>query len=97
MRFNQIAQALTLDKGQLSRSVTAMAERGWITPDADPGDQRTFLLDLTGAGAALNTRLLARARTRNKNVVSALSAGELAMFFALLDKLQPHMARGAAA
>lgn len=95
VRFNQIAQALALDKGQLSRTVTVMAERGWITRDADPGDQRTFLLDLTEAGAALNARLLARARARNENVVSALSQQELGTLFALLDKLQPHMARRA--
>ncbi len=95
VRFNRLAEAMHLDKGQLSRTVTTMAERGWLSRGPDPEDQRTVLLDLTETGAALNARLLARARERNENVVSALSQEELGTLFALLDKLQPHMARRA--
>ena len=95
VRFHRIASLLMLDKGQLSRVVSALEERGLVFRSADPDDQRTLRLDLTEAGEALHFRILPRARERNEYVVAALSEEELQTLFALLDKLQPHMIRRA--
>lgn len=91
VRFGEVARALLVDKGQLSRLVRQLSERGLIAAEPDPADQRLLLLATTPAGQALHDRVLRRALERNELVVSALSAEESAQLFRLLDKLQPFM------
>ena len=91
VRFLVVAQNLLVDKGQLSRLVRSLGERGLIETEPDPNDQRTIRLRTTGKGGKLASRVLARAFERNELVVSALEPSEIATLFALLDKLQPFM------
>jgi DNA-binding MarR family transcriptional regulator len=91
VRFGEVARALLVDKGQLSRLVKQLGERGLVAAEPDGRDQRMVLLSLTAAGWALHARILPVALERNELVVSALSAGETAQLVRLLDKLQPFM------
>lgn len=91
IRFAEVARSLLIDKGQLSRLVNALAQRGLILAATDAEDLRTIRLGTTEEGRILHERVLARAFERNHLVVSALSQDELTTLFTLLDKLQPHM------
>ena len=91
VRFGAIARALLVDKGQLSRLVKQLVERGLIASGADLADQRNVLLSLTDKGRALHDEVLAVALARNDLVLAALSSKEADMLFSLLDKLQPFM------
>jgi DNA-binding MarR family transcriptional regulator len=90
-QFRDIARALLMDKGQLSRLIKTLVTRKLIRSEPDRSDQRTIRLRLTAAGERLHTRVLARALERNGRVMSALHPDEAQTLFALLDKLQPFM------
>ncbi len=96
VRFFEVARALLIDKGQLSRVVNVLAKKGLVEAEPDPDDQRTIRLRTTGEGADVHRRILARAFERNQLVVAALTPGELETLFSLLDKLQPMMSHRAA-
>lgn len=89
VRFLTVADTLLVDKGQLSRLVKSLGERGLIDTETDPDDLRTIRLCVTEDGRAVHGRVLARALERNERFISALEPEELATLFALLDKLQP--------
>jgi DNA-binding MarR family transcriptional regulator len=89
VRFLKVAETLLVDKGQLSRLMKSLSERGLIDTEADPDDLRTIRLRVTEEGRAVHGRVLARALERNELFISALEPGELATLFALLEKLQP--------
>jgi DNA-binding MarR family transcriptional regulator len=91
VRFGAIARRLRLDKGQLSRLVKALVQRGLVSTRTDDKDQRILRLTATSAGQALHDRVLSKALARNELIASALNAEEVATLFALLDKLQPFM------
>ncbi|MEX0758328.1 MAG: MarR family transcriptional regulator, partial [Tistlia sp.] len=74
--FGEVARALLVDKGQLSRLVKQLGARGLLAAEPDGRDQRLVLLSLTAAGRALHDRVLPVALERNERVVSALSAQE---------------------
>lgn len=95
VRFGEVAHALLLDKGRLSRLVKDLVARGLLESRADPDDQRTMLLAPSAAGRRLHDRVLPRALERNQQVLAALTQAEAATLFALLDKLQPFMERRA--
>lgn len=93
VRFNQVARALLVDKGQLSRIVRRLVSRGLVVASPDDDDLRTVLLSLTDDGAVVHRAALATALVRNDLVLSALTDEEATMLFHLLDKLQPYMDR----
>lgn len=91
VKFGDVVHDLQLDKGQLSRLVKALIERGFVDSQGDAGDQRVSRLSLTPAGRELHDELLDKALKGNDRILAALSTAETATFIRLLDKLQPHM------
>lgn len=97
VKFGDVVHGLQLDKGQLSRLVKALVDRGFVGSQGDAGDQRISRLSLTPAGRDLHDVLLQKALRGNDRILAALSAAETETFIRLLDKLQPHMIRRAEA
>jgi DNA-binding MarR family transcriptional regulator len=91
VRFGTIARRLLVDKGQLSRLVKGLVERGLIQTAPDDEDQRTMRISMTEAGLRLHRKALDKAFARNDRIVSAMTRDETQMLFQLLDKLQPLM------
>lgn len=82
-----IRAKLAMDKGQLSRTVSGLSERGLLRTAAGTADRRVTHISLTPEGRALHDEILAEATSRNEKVVSCLDAAECAEFLRLLDKL----------
>jgi len=95
VRFGDVVHGLQLDKGQLSRLVKAVIDRGFVVSQGDAGDQRVSRLSLTPAGRELHDLLLEKALRGNDRILAALTPAETETFIHLLDKLQPHMIRRA--
>jgi DNA-binding MarR family transcriptional regulator len=91
VRFGTIARRLLVDKGQLSRLVKGLVERGVIRTAPDDEDQRTMRISITDAGRVMHRKALGKAFARNDRIVSAMTREETEMLFQLLDKLQPLM------
>ena len=91
--FAWIAKRLYMDKGQLSRLVRAIQERGLIGSAPNAEDARQLDLSLNEAGMKLHERILSSIQSANDEVVEPLSESEVATFFALLDRLLDHNER----
>lgn len=91
--FASIAKRLYMDKGQLSRLVHAIQDRGLIRSEPNAEDARQLDLRLTEAGTALHERIIQAIQSANEEVIDPLSADEVATFLSLLDRLLDHNER----
>lgn len=87
LTLGALAAILGLDKGQLSRSVTALVRRRILVRTADPQDSREVHIALTPHGQATFDTLIALALKRNRELVAGLDRAELAALLAALDRL----------
>lgn len=86
----ELARAMLLDKGQLSRTVRKLVSRRWVAARPVPGNRRAVLLAPTPVGRARHAALLRFAMARNEATMSVLTAGERQQFTACLRKLRAH-------
>jgi DNA-binding MarR family transcriptional regulator len=82
-----LVEILGLDKGQLSRSVTALVKRRILARTADPRDSREVHIALTPHGHATFEALIVLALERNRKLVVGLDRPEIAALLAALDRL----------
>jgi DNA-binding MarR family transcriptional regulator len=82
-----LVEILGLDKGQLSRSVTALVKRRILTRTADPQDSREVRIALTPRGEETFDALIGLALNRNRELVAGLSGTEVAALLAALERL----------
>lgn len=82
-----IRAELSMDKGQLSRTVSSLADRGLVRTATGTTDRRVIQVSLSPQGRTLHDEVLAEVISRNEQVVGCLGAGECAEFLRLLDKL----------
>ena len=87
MSLGRLVETIGLDKGQMSRSVTALVKRRILERAPVEGDSREVRIDLTPRGREVFQALMLLALARNKELVAGLSATELATIFASLDRL----------
>lgn len=85
---SDIRRILHIDKGQLSRVVKSLIERGFLRGTANRDDQRFIELQVTTRGRALHDDMLAYSTQRNRNVIADLSKQEARELFRLLGKLR---------
>ncbi len=88
-----LSRALYQDKGQLSRTIKALTERGLVAAAPGANGKRGPLFRLTAEGRRCHDRMLAFAADRNAHLLEALSDRERAQLFRLLDKLTASTAR----
>jgi DNA-binding MarR family transcriptional regulator len=85
--LNELAKAGGLDKGQMSRVVSGLAERGLIVRGTDARDARGVRLALTKAGTRLYDGLIRAAAERNAAFLGCLTRDERACLDRALAKL----------
>lgn len=85
--LQELAKHSGLLKSQMSRTVSAMIERGFIAKTANPGDGRSILLTLSPAGLALSRSILADSQERNAEMLSTLSHAEQQILIELLRRV----------
>ncbi|MDO5060308.1 MAG: MarR family transcriptional regulator [Actinomycetaceae bacterium] len=78
----------------LSRAVTRMEERGWVTKHTDENDKRAVILKLSAAGAAAFEEIGPVHRAYVRNIFfDALSAKDQEALGVALTHLQDHLDR----
>lgn len=87
LTLGALAEVLGLDKGQASRSVTALVKRRLLTRIADPQDSREVHIALTPHGQETFEALVSLSLERNRELVAGLSRSEIATLLATLDRL----------
>jgi len=82
-----LAHRLHADKGAVSRAVTQLEQLGLIHREADPGDRRSQLLEVTPAGTAALEESDARARELLLGRLEGWSLAEVQRLRELLVRL----------
>ena len=88
LSLKQLAALAALDKSLISRTVTALAERGLVERTVSQADAREVALRLSPAGETLHAGLMRAARERDAAFRAALSAEEHAVLDGLLTRLE---------
>lgn len=87
MRPGDLAQQEGLDQSTLSRRIGALAERGYVSREADPDDGRAQLLQVTDAGLAAHDAEQARRVQLVTDAVGHWSSPDRAELSRLLHEL----------
>ena len=88
LSLNALAKAAGLDKGQMSRVVAGLVDRGLIRKKSDRSDNRGIELTLTRSGQRVYDGLIGAARLRNDRLLGSLSADERRLLDQVLRKLE---------
>lgn len=84
LSLNDLADRSNLDRGQLSRAVKLMVERGLLVSRRRPGGP-AIVITLSGEGLELYRRMTALAVERNAFLVGDIPDAELARASAVID------------
>jgi DNA-binding MarR family transcriptional regulator len=84
--LNVLADLLDLDKGQTSRSVSALVARRLMLREYRR-DGRGIRITLTARGTDVYGQLMASALERNRVLLSGMTAQEKTQLFVILDRL----------
>lgn len=85
--LQELAKHSGLLKSQMSRTVSAMIERGYIAKTANPDDGRSILLTLSPEGLDLSRKILDDSFQRNEEMLSTLSHAEQQILVELLRRV----------
>ena len=88
MLSSALAERAALDRAQTSRAVSALVQKGLVVRTPRPGNRREVLLHLTERGRALYAALLPRVAAINQELLSVLSASEVATLELLVQRLR---------
>ena len=87
MSVVRLADAVGLDKGQISRALAELVARKLVAKAVNPLDNREVLVSLTRAGLAAHDAIVAGARERNQRLLEQLSDAEVALLLGHIDRL----------
>lgn len=86
LSLNGLAELLLLDRGQLSRTVKGMVERGLLSRERKPGGPE-IEIDLTKEGRELHARMVERAVERDRVLVEGIPEKDLQTFRRVIDTM----------
>jgi DNA-binding MarR family transcriptional regulator len=87
MSVARLAEAVGMDKGQISRALAGLVSRKLVARAANPKDSREVLVRLTRSGLAAHDAIVAGGLERNERLLEGLSPEEVAMLLAQIDRL----------
>jgi DNA-binding MarR family transcriptional regulator len=90
LSVNDLARRANLNKGQASRAAQSLVDQGYVRKASSATDGRGVILTLSAKGEGAYKRLMVVIERRNAEIVACLSAKELQLFDALLDRLVAH-------
>ena len=87
MSVVRLAEAVGMDKGQISRALAELVSRKLVAKAVNPRDNRETLVCLTKAGLVAHDVIVAGAQERNKKLLDQLSREELDVLLGQIDRL----------
>ena len=87
LAVNAIGKKVLLTSGSMTAAVDRLERRGLVERQDDPGDRRTRIVHLTGAGDVLIQKLFAQHAADMERAVAVLSKSEAQTLTDLLRKL----------
>src|SRR5215475_6865438 len=87
MSVVRLAEAVGMDKGQISRALAGLVSRKLVERRVNPRDNREVLVALTRTGLAAHDAIVAGAQERGQRLLEGLSQDELEMLLGQIDRL----------
>jgi DNA-binding MarR family transcriptional regulator len=87
MSVVRLAEAVGMDKGQISRALAGLVSRKLVSRAVNPLDNREVLVCLTRSGLAAHETIVAGALERNQRLLEHLGKDEVAMLLGHIDRL----------
>jgi DNA-binding MarR family transcriptional regulator len=87
MSVVKLAEAVGMDKGQISRALTGLVSRRLVSRAVNPRDNREVLVCLTRTGLIAHETIVAGALERNQRLLEELSKDEVAKLLERIDRL----------
>ena len=87
MSVARLAEAVGMDKGQISRALAELVSRRLVARAVNPRDNREVLVSLTKAGLVAHDAVVAGALERNQRLLQGLSKEELTSLLTHIDDL----------
>jgi DNA-binding MarR family transcriptional regulator len=87
MSVARLAEAVGMDKGQISRALAGLVSRKLVAKTANPNDSREVLVCLTRTGLAAHETIVAGALERNARLLEQLGKDEVSMLLGHIDRL----------
>lgn len=86
--LTDIAGIVQMDKGQISRKISAMVAKGLLRVERDTQDQRVQHLHLTKAAHALSRKVMPVMEARQKLLLADVSPADLDTFYRVAEKIE---------
>ena len=86
--LSQIAEHVQMDKGQLSRKVKVMIEKGLLNSRRNDDDKRIQKLWLTEKAKKINKELMPVMERRQHHLLADVTPDELEMFYRIINKIE---------
>jgi len=93
MSVVKLAEAVGMDKGQISRALPGLVSRKLVSRAVNPRDNREVLVCLTRTGLIAHETIVAGALERNQRLLEGLSKDDLARLLGHIDRLTDTAAR----
>jgi DNA-binding MarR family transcriptional regulator len=93
MSVVKLAEAVGMDKGQISRALPGLVSRKLVSRAVNPRDNREVLVCLTRTGLIAHETIVAGALERNQRLLEGLSKDDVAMLLGHIDRLTDTAAR----
>jgi DNA-binding MarR family transcriptional regulator len=93
MSVVRLAEAVGMDKGQISRALAGLVSRKLVSRAVNPRDNREVLVCLTRTGLIAHETIVAGALERNQRLLEPLSKDDVAMLLGHIDRLTETAAR----
>ena len=87
MSVARLAEAVGMDKGQISRALAELVSRKLVARAVNPRDNREVLVSLTKAGLVAHDAVVAGAQERNQRLLEGLNKEELTNLLTQIDAL----------
>ena len=87
MSVARLAEAVGMDKGQISRALAGLVSRKLVSRAVNPRDNREVLVCLTRSGLIAHETIVAGALERNQRLLEPLSKDEVAGLLEQIDRL----------
>jgi DNA-binding MarR family transcriptional regulator len=87
MSVARLAEAVGMDKGQISRALAGLVSRKLVSRAVNPRDNREVLVCLTRTGLIAHETIVAGALERNQRLLEQFSEDEVAGLLGQIDRL----------
>jgi len=92
MTFSELQERAAMDKVRVSRTITTLMQKDYISREVDPFDRRRITLALTEAGKAVYNEIVPHILSVERDILASLTPDERSALGQLISKLEDQMA-----